>query len=300
MKKLVNISCLLCILFIIVSCQIYKSSYINIQGSDFKDACSKLVNHIDNNIFEYQLKNMIPVKGELFEGLNDFEEFAITHIIYHIAITTSEDFNISDYNGTIVTLIPGGYGPNDDFDGDGYPNWWDEDVDGDGISNSEDDDIDGDGIPNWADNDDDGDGINDVEDDTPSGSGQGSEDQYDMINTFYEEMDDWEPGDYWIDYLDEDGFPRSFEDLLKDYIIESIRHATEIDNEDNDIEMPDWYWFYLGFDGYFTYFEIYTIYNTVKIDNEYIDILINNSNDLLASYFVEYDLDTNIIIAIER
>lgn len=49
-----------------------------------------------------------------------------------------------------------------DTDGDGIPNYEDDDIDGDGIINEEDDDIDGDGELNEIDGDDDGDGIEDI------------------------------------------------------------------------------------------------------------------------------------------
>jgi len=58
---------------------------------------------------------------------------------------------------------------NIDSDGDGQPNYKDDDIDGDGIKNENDDDIDGDGTKNDQDDDIDGDGTGNEGDLTPDG-----------------------------------------------------------------------------------------------------------------------------------
>jgi hypothetical protein len=162
----------------------------------------------------FSVRNNIPVtltvKATVTTGVLEYL-WAVNGVFIASAISPSYSFSSSDaVNGSIFTAyarVAGGKnwipsnslklsvrtGGNDDFrdtDGDGIPDYLDDDMDGDGIPNSADPDIDGDGILNDLDFDIDGDGVDNWEDIDVDGDG------------IYNDVDGDDDGDGIPDNLD--------------------------------------------------------------------------------------------------
>jgi gliding motility-associated-like protein len=126
------------------------------------EAIAKVVGGVAPYSFLWDNGDTIDFASGLVMGI-----FEVTVTDANGAVATDTVFiDASDYDCDGITNLdeggtPGGGGGEDDLDGDGIPNWEDEDSDGDGLTDEEEfdynkdgegfDDCDGDGIPNFLD-----------------------------------------------------------------------------------------------------------------------------------------------------